>query len=170
MGGVMCDVLRRVHAGTGRRDVPRSPCRNERSPGSTALTLALAGTGARLQLSHTSRDGSLMLLRLLAVLVLALPVGFGALRFITTGDDSRYVWTAVASIVGACMVIVRSPPRVTLSTQLALGAASLAAGLAAACAALLGATSAPAIAVVALGFGACSAGGLALWHRASAGR
>jgi hypothetical protein len=111
-----------------------------------------------------------MPLRIFAVALAALPIAFGVLRLITTGEDVRYLLSALASLAGASAIIVRSPARNTFTTGLTLAAASLGAALAAACAALLGARSASAIAVVAVAFGVCSAGGLTLWILASSDR
>ena len=46
------------------------------------------------------------LLLLVAVLLAAVPVLFGFVRAINTGDDFRYLWLAASAIVGSLAVMV----------------------------------------------------------------
>ena len=108
-----------------------------------------------------------MWIRTIAVTFIALPFVFGALRLITTGYDARFLWTAVASTAGAGVILLRSAARTEQGARLTTVATLVAGVCAAASGVALGATSPGAIAAVALGFGACSAGGLSLWRRAT---
>ena len=99
--------------------------------------------------------------RILALGSAALPVGFGALRALTTGTDFRYLVTALASLAAAATIFRFGLARVSsrwLLSGLALVACTLVGGLVAFAE---GATSAPAVGVVALAFGLCfSASGM----------
>ena len=108
-----------------------------------------------------------MWIRIIAVTFVALPFVFGALRLITTGYDARYLWTAVASTVGAGAILLRSASRTAQGARLTSVATLVAAVCAAATGVALGARSPGAIAAVSLGFGVCSAGGLSLWRRST---
>ncbi len=107
-----------------------------------------------------------MIKRAFAFGVVAMPIIFGALRLLTTGTDARYLWTALASSLGAAVILWR--PRASRAPR-ALHVA-IAWLVAAVCATLtafaLGATSSGAIAAVAGSFGACSAAGMTLVRRA----
>lgn len=103
----------------------------------------------------------------LAVVFAAIPVGFGTLRAVTTGTDLRYLATAVASLAVAGTVFRGGASRVSsrwLLSSLALAASTLAGG---AVAMWQGATSGPAVAVVATSFGLCvtASGMLGLFSR-----
>jgi hypothetical protein len=100
-----------------------------------------------------------------AVLVAALPVAFGVIRAVSTGDDVRYLWLAGAAILGS-MVAVRlrrsaSDPA-HVSPGRALGAVAAGAACAAAAAFLMGATAGPGVAIVAGAFGFCTGTGAVL--------
>ena len=90
-----------------------------------------------------------VLLLLTAVLLAGLPVLFGFVRAISTGDDFRYLWLAASAMVGSLAVMVpgyraSSPARVSLGR--AVGAVAAGAGCAAATAIFLGATAGPGVA------------------------
>jgi len=62
------------------------------------------------------------LLLLVAVLLSAVPVLFGLVRAINTGEDFRYLWLAAAAIVGSLAVMgawhrVPGPERVSLGVR-----------------------------------------------------
>jgi predicted neutral ceramidase superfamily lipid hydrolase len=96
------------------------------------------------------------LIFLVAILFAVVPFAFGLIRAYTTGSDFRYLWVAVASFIGASVVMTlgkarsRAPtfmlPALVLVFSTLVGAAT---------AFLLGAKSAPAVLVVALAFGLC---------------
>ena len=105
------------------------------------------------------------LLRLLAISAAVLPFAFGIIRAISTGNDFRYIWVALASFIGAAALMsVVSVSRSGARGALALSAAvfvvaTLAAVLAAM---LLGTALGPGILVVASSFGVCFAFGTCL--------
>lgn len=103
------------------------------------------------------------------VLIASLPIAFGVIRAAQTGTDFRYLWSAIAALVGAAAVTARrsNTDRVAVRGTLALCVATL---LAAAMACLVGARSPGAVLVVALAFGACAAVGSALVARSRADR
>lgn len=99
-------------------------------------------------------------------MIAALPIAFGVIRAVTTGTDFRYLWSAIAALVGAAVTARGgNTDRVAVRGALALCVATL---LAAAMAFLVGARSPGAVLVVALAFGACAAvgSGLVAWSRA----
>jgi hypothetical protein len=115
---------------------------------------SLAG---RLDLMRSSRRRRLLLLT--SVFLAAVPVTFGLIRAVSTGDDVRYLWLAGAAILGS-MVVMRlgrgSSVPAQGSLRLALGAVAAGALCAAATAVLMGATAGPGVAIVALAFGLCT--------------
>ncbi len=93
--------------------------------------------------------------RVLAVGFAALPVGFGALRALTTGTDFRYLLTAAASLAAAALIFWFGASRVTsrwLLMCMALAVSTLIGGVVAFG---LGATSVGAVWFVTFGFGVC---------------
>ena len=97
--------------------------------------------------------------------MVAIPFVFALLRAISTGTDFRFVWVALASTLGAAIVLA-IPNRVgadrpgrRLLVFLAATVAATVAGLA------QGAQSMQAVLFVALGFAVCSAAGLSLLAR-----
>ena len=99
------------------------------------------------------------LLLVVSVLLAAVPVTFGLIRAINTGDDFRYLWLAGAAIVGSMVVMTlragaSAPAHV--SPGRALGAVAAGAACAAAAAVLMGARVGPGVAIVASAFGVCS--------------
>lgn len=102
------------------------------------------------------------LLALLAFAAAAVPFAFGIVRAISSGTDFRYIWVALASLIGAAAVMsVVRVSRAGLRGALALSVAVfVAATLAAALAArLLGTTVGPGMLVVVSAFGCCFAAG-----------
>ncbi len=99
------------------------------------------------------------LLLLMAVLFGAVPVIFGLVRAVNTGDDFRYLWLAAAAMLGSLVVVMVRPgapagPRV--SPGRAVAAVGVGAGCAAATAIVLGTTPGPGLAIVAVAFGICT--------------
>jgi len=100
--------------------------------------------------------------RVLGVLIAAVPFAFASVRLFTTGSDLRYLWMATASAICAAATLLQ-----TGSAQrarfLRTGGAALAAALGAAIVAIaVGATSGIGIAIVAIAFGLCSGVGTGL--------
>jgi hypothetical protein len=96
----------------------------------------------------------------LSIFFAAVPFGFALIRFGQTGYDLRYLWVALASLLGASMVVVVGQPygrglpgRVVLSA----GAFVIATLFAVLAAMLLGTAVGPGILVVASAFGFCCA-------------
>jgi hypothetical protein len=96
-------------------------------------------------------------------LLAAMPVVFGLIRAVSTGDDVRYLWLAGASILGS-WIVARPLGRgasADASRLVRCGIGAVAAG--AACAAVtgiaLGARPGPGIAIVAVAFGLCTGTG-----------
>ena len=114
----------------------------------------------------TSARGQTLVLVTGAVIA-GLPIAFGVIRAAQTGTDFRYLWSAMAALVGAAAVTARgsNAPRLASTGILALCVGTL---LAAATAFIVGARSPGAVLVVALAFGACASvgSGLVAWSRA----
>ena len=96
---------------------------------------------------------------LASALLAAVPVAFGLIRAVSTGDDLRYLWMAGAAFLGATAVIVlrrgaADPARV--SRRRAVGAMAGGATCAAVIGLLQGATALPGVAIVSAAFGFCS--------------
>jgi uncharacterized membrane protein YccC len=99
------------------------------------------------------------LLLLASVFLAAVPVTFGLIRAVSTGDDVRYLWLAGAAILGSMVASSlgrgsSGPAQVSL--RRALGAVAAGTLCAAATAVLMGATAGPGVAIVAFGFGLCT--------------
>ena len=109
-------------------------------------------------------------MRVLGLLLIAVPFAFGLTRYIATGSDLRYVWMAIVSTLGAAAALVRPGAGASPSGARAGIATVAAAAGAAAMAILLGATAGPGIAIVAVAFGGCSAWGTWLITRARLAR
>ena len=105
------------------------------------------------------------LLHLPAAALIATPFVFAAIRAFTTRSDLRFLWMALASLVGAALILRLGQPRVREGrgrfglTIIAFFGAVLFGGAAAL---LLGARSAVSVWLVATGFALCISGGLAL--------
>lgn len=104
-------------------------------------------------------------IRALSIAFAAVPFVFALIRAVQTGSDLRYLWVALASQLGATMVMVvgRASSR-GLAVRIALSAAAFVmATLSAVLAAvLLGTRVGPGILVVASAFGFCAAAGCGL--------
>ena len=101
----------------------------------------------------------------LALTLLAIPFLFGLARWVTTASDWRYLAVAIASTLGATIVLRRRNNPTGIVRRLA---APFISGvcLAAMAALAVGARSGISITVVAIGFALCSATGAALLMRA----
>jgi hypothetical protein len=99
----------------------------------------------------------------LSILFAAAPFVFGLVRRLETGYDSRLLWMALASLVGAAGIMVigkgHGKRRVLARSAATFVSAMLFTGIAAL---LLGATSAPGIWGIGFVFGACWAASYAL--------
>lgn len=108
---------------------------------------------------------STLWLRALALGATAVPFAFGFLRARSTGSDFRYLWVALAALIGAVAVmsvvrVAKAGPRGALALAATVFIVST---LAAALAARLQGTAAGAgMLVVVAAFGACFAAGAAL--------
>jgi hypothetical protein len=100
--------------------------------------------------------------KLLGLMVAAVPFAFAARRLFATGNDLRYTWMALAATFCAAAVLAWPGTRSAWSAARVGVAASAAAACAAAAAILLGATASSGIAIVAIAFGICSALGTGL--------
>jgi hypothetical protein len=98
-------------------------------------------------------------LLLAAVLSAAVPVTFGCIRAVTTGDDVRYLWMAGAALLGSMAAVARGRGGVShANVALRRWAIAVAGGTvcAGAMAVLQGARSVPSVTIVALAFGMCT--------------
>jgi len=105
----------------------------------------------------SSRRGRLLLTA--SVLLAAVPVTFGLIRAVSTGDDVRYLWLAGAAIVGSMVAMRRGPGAsgpAPVSLRRAVGAVAGGSACAALTSVLLGATAGPGVAIVAIAFGLCT--------------
>jgi len=96
----------------------------------------------------------------LAILFAAAPLGFAVIRAVRTGYDLRYLWVALASLLGTTVVMaVGKTSNRSLHAAVALSAAVfvVATLLAVLAAWLLGTRVGPGILVVAFAFGFCYA-------------
>jgi len=96
----------------------------------------------------------------LSILFAALPFAFALIRFGQTGSDLRYLWVALASLLGATMVMAvgKAYSRgLTVRVALSAGAFVIATLFAVLAAVLLGTRMGPGILVVASAFGFCCA-------------
>jgi hypothetical protein len=102
-----------------------------------------------------SKNTGQWFVRALAICFAAAPVGFGALRALTTGTDFRYLFTALAVLAAAGITFRVGAARVRsrwLLSFLALALSTLVGGVVAVA---QGATSIGAIAAVVVAFGLC---------------
>ena len=104
----------------------------------------------------------------LSILFGAVPFAFALVRAVRTGDDLRYLWVALAALLGATIAMaMRKANRTRTSISLGLTAFVLATLLATAMALLLGTQFGPGVWLVGSGFGGClavSSGLYALVH------
>ena len=98
-------------------------------------------------------------LLLAAIVAAAVPVAFGGIRAVTTGDDVRYLWMAAAAILGSMAVAARrGSDAIPTNVTFGRGVSAVACGTlcAAVTGVLQGARSVPGVAIVALAFGVCT--------------
>src|SRR6185295_10002227 len=101
----------------------------------------------------------------ISILFAAVPVAFAAVRAVRTGYDFRYLWVALASLLGASMVMVVgavTSRRPNSAAALSAGVFVIATLLAVQAAWLLGIRVGPGSLVVGSGFGFCCAASCAL--------
>ena len=100
----------------------------------------------------------------LAILFGAVPFAFALVRAVRTGDDFRYLWLALASLLGAAIAVAIGKKRRTrASVALGFTAFVLATLFATTAALFLGTQFGPGLLVVASGFGCCSAASSVLY-------
>ena len=96
--------------------------------------------------------------RVVSILLGAAPFAFALIRAFRTGNDLRYLWLAVASMLGATVALAagkaRSRTTVVAVSVVAVVVATLCAGLTAR---LISGATAPVTWLVAFAFGCCSA-------------
>ena len=108
-------------------------------------------------------------LRLGGLLLTVVPFAFGMIRFAETRSDTRYLWTAVASQLGAVVVSSMRGLAAHPTVMRMLAAFLASAGAAVLCALLLAVTFGPALVIVCCAFALCSATGtVLLWWRSAA--
>ena len=102
--------------------------------------------------------------RSLSILFGAVPLAFALVRAVRTGDDLRYLWVALAALLGATIAMaMRNARRMRTSLGLGLTAFVLATLLATAMALLLGTQFGPGVLLVVSGYGACLAASCVLY-------
>lgn len=102
---------------------------------------------------------------ILGILAMLVPFAFGVIRAITSGSDFRYVWMALAAVLGAAAVAIPTKQRTQTRNEIftrSAGAFVLATLLAGGVGYLLGARSFIGVWIVAVSFGLCEAVGFAL--------
>jgi hypothetical protein len=102
-----------------------------------------------------NKNASRWFVRALAVCFAAAPVGFGALRALTTGTDFRYLVTALAVLAAAAITFRVGAPRVRSRWMLSFLALALSTLVGSVVAIGQGATSIGAIGAVVAAFGLC---------------
>jgi len=115
---------------------------------------------------HVTRSPAGVWLLALSVVCGAMPFAFGLIRALRTGSDVRYLWIALAGLLGAAAVkrIGRQSSRMTQVVALSAGAFAISTVLAIGAALLLGTMFGPGLLVVAASFGLCFAAGCALFQ------
>ena len=104
--------------------------------------------------------------RVFAVALMGAPFIFGGIRLLTTGNDARFLFAALAAAAGALAFGPRYASRTSSRLRSTLSATIAGTVAASACALALGATSVPAIVAVAAAFAICLSCGISLWSRA----
>ena len=101
---------------------------------------------------------------LLSILFGAVPFAFALVRAVRTGHDLRYLWVALAALLGATIAMaIRKAHRTRTSLGLGLTAFVLATLLATAMALFLGTQFGPGVLLVASGCGGCLAASCVLY-------
>jgi heme exporter protein D len=107
-------------------------------------------------------------MKVLGILIAAVPFAFAAIRLFATGNDMRYLWIAVVSTLCAIGLLVVLN-RLTRPGILRLGVGTIAvAAFVAATGIILGARAVSGIALVAISFSLCSTLGIAVVLRSRA--
>jgi hypothetical protein len=100
----------------------------------------------------------------LSILFGAVPLAFALVRAVRTGDDLRYLWVALAAMLGASIAMaMRNAHRVRTSLGLGVTAFVLATLLATAAALFFGTQFGPGLLLVASGYGGCLAASCMLY-------
>ena len=94
-----------------------------------------------------------------SVFLAAVPVAFGLIRAVSTGNDVRYLWLAGAAILGSMAAMwsglgASGPAHVSLGR--AVGAVAAGSVSAATAGLLMGTTAGPGLVIVAVSFGLCT--------------
>lgn len=106
-------------------------------------------------MKRSARQQAALVLSLAAA---AVPIAFASMRALQTGTDLRAVWMALASFLGAALVVAVARARQRTATSLFMSSVAIlvvASLLAALTARLLGATAPFGIWAVAIAFGSC---------------
>ena len=98
-------------------------------------------------------------MKALAVIFAAIPFAFGMIRAFQTGTDVRYIWVALAAMVGGLIAtaLARKLPKPPGTAALVAAVFVTSVVLAVFTAMLLGTTLGPGLLIVATGFAACFA-------------
>jgi peptidoglycan/LPS O-acetylase OafA/YrhL len=100
----------------------------------------------------------------LSILIGAVPFAFALVRAVRTGDDLRYLWVALAALLGATIAMaIGKARRMRTSLGLGLTVFVLATLLATAVALFLGTRFGPGVLLVGSGCGACLAASCVLY-------
>jgi hypothetical protein len=100
----------------------------------------------------------------LSILFGAVPFAFALVRAVRTGDDLRYLWVALAALLGATIAMaMRKAHRTQTSLGLGMTAFVLATLLATAMALFLGTQFGPGVLLVGSGYGGCLAASCVLY-------
>lgn len=113
-----------------------------------------------------TRDASRTAQRALAIAVGAAPFAFALIRAVQTGSDFRYFWIALASLLGAVVVMrLGRASRAHARSAVVLGAGAVVTGttFAAIAALLIGTRWNAGMLIVAAAFGFCAAAGSLLY-------
>ena len=107
-----------------------------------------------------TRSPGQWLLDVISIIFAATPIGFALIRAITTGHDWRYLWVALAALLGAAVVMVVGRPyrrRPMANVSVSLVAFVFSTVLAMVAALSIGTRFGPGILIVAASFGLCCA-------------
>jgi hypothetical protein len=113
-----------------------------------------------------TRSPGRWLLDALSLVFAATPIGFALIRAITTGHDWRYLWVALAALLGAAVVMAVGRDyrgQLRANVLLSLVALVLSTMLAMVAALSIGTRFGPGLLVVAVSFGLCSAASCLLY-------
>ena len=102
----------------------------------------------------------------LSIVLAATPIGFALIRAITTGHDWRYLWVALAALLGAAVVMAVGRDyrgQLRANVLLSLVALVLSTMLAMVAALSIGTRFGPGLLIVTVSFGLCSAASCLLY-------